>query len=65
MSELQRVEIRVNTAKGKMADEYCGYEIHIITSDGTIIIEGCHDITPDVVHASTPALKDLVWEDPE
>ncbi len=42
-------EIRILTDDDVDSKQYCSYKIEIETSSRTIVVEGCHDLTPEVV----------------
>lgn len=48
-SAISSIEVRTEEdCKGEMRGAVMGYEIVIRTTTGEIVIEGCHDQSPDV-----------------
>lgn len=41
-------QIRIYTDDDVISDKYCAYRIEIETDERLIVLEGCHDMTPEV-----------------
>lgn len=58
---LRKVVIRTNEDMLHNVQEFSAYEIEIETDKGRVVIAGCHDCGPEVIHALP---HDSGWNDP-